>query len=83
MQGVYALVIVLDGDLQISIGALGTRSFTPGTHVYVGSAQKGLDKRIQRHLGNNKKRFWHIDYLLTNPAAHVKRVLYSPQENRV
>lgn len=76
MQGVYVLVIELSRNLDISIGSLGTRSFSAGNYVYVGSAQNGLDKRLKRHLGNNKKIFWHIDYLLSQTGVQVKRVFY-------
>ncbi len=76
MQGIYALEIELSIDLEIRIGSLGTKYFGAGNYVYIGSAQNGLDKRIKRHLGNNKKIFWHIDYLLINNSAEVKRVLY-------
>ncbi len=76
MQGVYVLVIELSWDLDIRIGSLGTRSFSAGKYVYIGSAQKGLDKRIKRHLEDSKKRFWHIDYFLTNAATAVEKVFY-------
>ncbi len=38
----------------------------------MGSAKKNMLKRIERHLRNKKKKFWHIDYLLHYAAA--KRV---------
>ena len=76
MQGVYALVIELSGDLEIRIGSMGTRNFSAGNYVYIGSAQNGLDKRIKRHLGNKKTRYWHIDYLLTLDSAEVEEILY-------
>lgn len=65
--GIYKLVINLSKDKEIKIGKLGTFVFPKGFYVYTGSAQKGLEKRIKRHLSSNKnKKFhWHIDYLLS------------------
>jgi len=42
----------------------------------VGSAQNGLEKRIERHLRRAKRKFWHIDYLLGNGFAKVVKVFY-------
>jgi Uri superfamily endonuclease len=43
--------------------------------VYTGSAQNGLEKRINRHLSSEKKLHWHIDYLLCY-AKVIKVVRY-------
>jgi Uri superfamily endonuclease len=40
-------------------------------YLYVGSAQNGLEKRLERHFKREKRRFWHIDYLLENPASKI------------
>ena len=71
--GIYKLVINLSKDEEIKIGKLGTFVFPEGFYVYTGSAQNGLEKRINRHLSSNKKFHWHIDYLLT--YAKVIKVL--------
>jgi len=63
-SGCYQLVIRLDRERRIKIGALGTIAFAPGYYVYTGRAKKNFEKRIQRHLRNEKKKHWHIDYLL-------------------
>ncbi len=63
--GIYKLVIKLARDKEIKIGKLGTVVFPNGFYVYTGSAQKGFEKRINRHLSSNKKFHWHIDYLLS------------------
>jgi len=65
MKGTYALIIHVPFDVEISVGALGRRSFRAGFYVYVGSAMGGLRERIQRHLREDKRLYWHIDYLLT------------------
>lgn len=63
--GIYNLIIKLSKDKEIKIGRLGTFVFPKGFYVYTGSAQNGLEKRIDRHLSRNKKFHWHIDYLLS------------------
>jgi Uri superfamily endonuclease len=49
-------------------------------YAYVGSAQRGLEKRIARHLGKCKKRFWHIDYLLCDQSVRVAEVFWKEAE---
>ena len=63
-RGTYALVIYLPRAKTIRVGALGAFKFPSGYYVYIGSAMNGLSARIARHLRRDKKRFWHIDYLL-------------------
>lgn len=64
LGGSYILIILLDRRRAISVGALGTVVFEAGAYAYVGSALRGLDARIDRHLRDEKKLHWHIDYLL-------------------
>ncbi len=71
--GIYNLIIKLSKDKEIKIGRLGTFVFSKGFYVYTGSAQNGLEKRIDRHLSSNKKFHWHIDYLLS--YAKIVQVL--------
>lgn len=80
MKGVYILVISVDEDIEVDVGALGSISFEKGLYVYVGSAQKSLEKRVERHLGKAKGKFWHIDYLLDNDAVKVVKVFYKKAE---
>jgi len=47
---------------RIKVGKLGTFTFKKGYYVYIGSAPS--DARIRRHLRKDKKKHWHIDYLL-------------------
>jgi Uri superfamily endonuclease len=76
VKGIYTLLVNLDKEISINIGALGKTVFTGGTYVYVGSAQNNLEKRVQRHLQRTKKLFWHIDYFLNNDASEITRVFY-------
>ena len=80
MKGVYVIVVLVRRDVEIKIGALGIVSFGKGLYVYVVSAQKGLEKRVERHLRKAKKKFWHVDYLLDNDAAWVVKVFYKEAE---
>lgn len=63
-KGSYILVVELKEDKQIEVGKLGLLSFRKGYYAYVGSAMGGLDGRIGRHMRKDKKKHWHIDYLL-------------------
>ena len=76
LQGIYVIVIKVDKDTSINIGALGNLSFKKGLYAYVGSAQKNLQKRIKRHLRKQKRVFWHIDYLLDNPASKTVKIFF-------
>lgn len=63
-RGVYLLVIYLPQDKKIKIGNLEEIYFKEGYYVYIGSAKRGLSKRIERHKRKSKKLHWHIDYFL-------------------
>jgi len=71
-KGIYQLLIHLPKNASIIIGKKGRFRFPKGYYIYTGSARNGLEKRIKRHLEKNKKRFWHIDYLLA--SASIKEV---------
>ena len=71
----YCLIIKLRNDSTISVGKLGELDFQKGFYVYVGSALNSIDARIKRHLKNEKKLFWHIDYLLNSSNASIKEVI--------
>lgn len=70
----YILLIEVKKDLKISAGKLGKLIFKKGFYIYTGSARKNLDKRIERHFKKEKKKFWHIDYLLSHCSAEIKGV---------
>ncbi len=63
--GTYGLIIRLDSDQTIDIGRLGRFEFRSGTYTYLGSAHGpgGLRARLNRHIREDKKIHWHIDYL--------------------
>ncbi|MBA7470977.1 hypothetical protein ES707_06269 [subsurface metagenome] len=74
MRGTYAIIMELISDKRISVGKLGKINFEKGYYLYVGSGQNSLETRIARHLGKRKKKFWHIDYLLSQWEARIKEV---------
>ena len=63
-SGLYQLVVRLREARRIRVGRLGTFSFPAGYCVYTGSARRGLESRIARHLRTKKRLRWHVDYLL-------------------
>jgi Uri superfamily endonuclease len=76
LKGIYVLIICLNKDAAVKIGALGKITFKRGRYAYVGSAQKNLEQRVQRHLRKEKKKFWHIDYLLDRDATRIVKVFH-------
>ena len=62
-SGVYIAVFYLTRRQRITVGKLGCYDFSVGYYFYVGSAQRNLDSRIERHGRKNKTLRWHIDYL--------------------
>ena len=71
MKGTYCLIIELKKSIKTKIGALGKIEFMPGYYVYVGSAMNSIESRVKRHLADDKKLHWHIDYLLKNKDADI------------
>lgn len=81
MKGCYCLIIRLDEDCEIKIGKLGKIYFKKGHYVYVGSAMNSLESRINRHLNEEKKLHWHIDYLLKE--SEISNVIYNVSTKKV
>lgn len=63
-RGAYLLIIQIENNLTIYIKNIGKVDFKPGYYLYVGSALRNLNSRLNRHQRRRKKLFWHIDYLL-------------------
>ena len=81
MRGTYALFVHVPYDLILSIGELGTLSLKAGYYAYIGSALGGLKQRVSRHLREEKKLQWHIDYLLTR-AKPVDVIVAGSKERK-
>ena len=75
MKGVYVLLMRLERDSKIRIGKLGILDFGKGYYAYVGSGMSSLEKRMERHLGKKKRKFWHVDYFLGKGKIHM--IVYS------
>jgi Uri superfamily endonuclease len=75
--GTYILLLELAQSVAIRIGKLGRFDFPVGWYVYVGSAfgPGGLRARLGRHIRRQKKKRWHIDYLLAH--ASICEVWYT------
>ncbi len=54
-RGSYLLVLYNEKPFTKKIGSLGEREFKKGYYVYAGSAMKGLENRIKRHMRKSKK----------------------------
>ena len=85
MKGGYILGIKLQANIELTVGSLGLIPFKKGFYFYIGSAMASqgsstLINRVSRHLRDNseKKRFWHIDYLLENERAFITKVILIP-----
>ena len=73
-SGLYQLHISLSDMEAIDVGSLGRFAFPKGKYIYTGSAKRGLNARIDRHKRNEKKVYWHIDFLLAAKSAKVTSV---------
>ena len=72
MKGSYVLVIELATDARLTVGRLGSFEFPAGLYLYCGSALSGLGARVGRHLRQDKRPHWHVDYLTgVGPVVEV------------
>ncbi|MFW9901981.1 MAG: DUF123 domain-containing protein [Candidatus Thorarchaeota archaeon] len=85
MKGTYILVIYIQENIEILIGALGKIKFKQGFYFYIGSAMgyygsTTLINRVKRHVSpsETKKTHWHIDYLLDKKEASIRCVYLIP-----
>ncbi|MEC9488190.1 MAG: GIY-YIG nuclease family protein [Halanaerobium sp.] len=72
--------IHLDKDREVKVGALGQFSFPAGFYYYCGSAQRGLEARIERHARREKRCHWHIDYLTCAAKVNAAWAWNQPRE---
>lgn len=62
-RGAYWLILRLDGARTVGVGGLGEVPLKAGHYLYAGSAMRGLEARMARHLRKRKRFHWHVDYL--------------------
>ncbi|MFX0008144.1 MAG: DUF123 domain-containing protein [Candidatus Hermodarchaeota archaeon] len=87
MKGSYILVIYIENDFQIEVGAVGFILFSKGFYIYIGSAMgeygsSTLVNRVKRHFlsKNEKKIHWHIDYLLADLHSIIIKTYLIPSK---
>jgi sugar fermentation stimulation protein A len=79
-RGTYIAVFVLPQARRIEVGRLGCFWFEPGLYLYVGSAQRNLPARLERHARRIKPLRRHIDYLSTGVAMLGTMVVPGPRD---
>lgn len=83
VQGNYVLIFRLEEERWVAVGKLGNHCFPAGIYFYAGSAlgKGGLRARLSRHLKSreDKKLFWHIDYLLSVARVQAVAFLCTPR----
>ncbi len=78
MKGCYCLIIYVKKKSRIKIGKkLGCIEFKMGIYVYIGSAMNSLESRLNRHLSDDKKLHWHVDYLLKHDNTKILNIIYN------
>jgi Uri superfamily endonuclease len=75
----YLLIIQGNVQQEFCVGALGYVTMPPGCYLYAGSARRGLHARLARHLRQEKKRRWHIDYVLSGHALTIQEIWIGEQ----
>ena len=85
-KGIYALIISIKEEISLNIGKNRYYTFLPSNYVYIGSAlgkySNNIENRLKRHFSNNKKLFWHIDYLLANPKVKPLQAIYARTDQK-
>jgi sugar fermentation stimulation protein A len=69
-RGSYILILKVPSRRTIEIGKPGRIQFPAGYYLYVGSAEKNLTRRLERHRRERKRLFCHIDYLGARAEVH-------------
>jgi Uri superfamily endonuclease len=82
-KGSYCLIINKKINSKIEVGAIGQINFKKGYYIYIGSAMNSLIPRIKRHLSDNKKIHWHVDYLLKDKSTYVEEVIFNINNEKI
>ena len=84
MKGTYCLIIAMRKSEKLKIGTIyQDHNFKKGYYVYIGSAMNSLTARINRHLSDDKKMHWHIDYLLKSENSEIRDVLFNISDEKI
>ena len=82
-KGLYAMLMVISHRILIDIGKYGSTSFPKGVYLYIGRGSgksSSIQNRVKRHISIVKNKFWHIDYLTSNPMVDVKAAIAAVTE---
>ena len=74
-SGIYILETYVPKYFSLGIPKFKNLIIYRGYYYYVGSAQKNLKQRIERHLRKDKKIYWHIDHITVPEQNRIKTVL--------
>jgi Uri superfamily endonuclease len=74
----YVVATWVPRRLEITVGSLGPVTFARGWYAYVGSARRGRDARVARHLRREKPLRWHADYLFTAAPPRLAWLVDGP-----
>ncbi len=65
LSGTYLLEIFASEEFTVKAKKFVGIKFPSGYYYYSGSAQKGYNARLKRHLRRTKTIHWHIDHITT------------------
>jgi len=77
-SGIYILELYAKVNFFIDVKKFKDVLLKSGFYYYIGSAQRNLSQRIDRHFRNEKKVHWHIDHLTTNRNVIIKTAYVIP-----
>jgi len=75
LKGIYILEIFISNDFYIDAKRFAGIKFIKGFYYYIGSAQKNIIKRLERHLNKNKITHWHIDHLTNLNISSIINII--------
>ena len=71
MNKLYVVATLVPRRTTLVVGSLGEVTFERGWYAYVGSARRGREARVARHLRADKPLRWHADYLFARFPGRV------------
>ncbi len=81
-KGIYILELLAEKDFTISAKKFIHIKFPKGYYYYIGSAQKNLTSRLERHERKTKTIHWHIDHLTTNKSIRKIKPFIIPEAKK-
>jgi len=85
--GIYTLLLFLSKQITVDIGKLGKQKFPMGYYTYTGSAlgkgASSLKHRLARHMKKEKRKFWHIDYLLADENVSIEAIIVTETNEKM